>query len=432
MLSFHTIRSYGFYENNTVRVVINIMRETSRLKPWAVLGTSFGINLIIGILYIWSIISKALINDLGWTSKQASLPYTFVTVTFVIAMAIFGKLQDAKGPRITATIASIMMGGGIILSGALVSPVMLVITFGIIAGAGIGTANVSTVPPAVKWFPPEKKGMVTGLSVAGIGISAVVYSPISNALLHSVGISKTFIYIGVAALVLMLVLSQFLTNPPAGYVPARSTTAKKPDQKAISTPAADIGLRGVLKTSSFYRLWLMFAFSASAGLMIIAHAAKIADVQISWQGGFYLVILLAVFNAAGRILGGTVSDKIGRINLMRIIFGLQAINMLLFTFYSNIVLLAVGIAVAGLCYGAGFSVFPAMAIDLYGMKYFGANYGLVMTGWGFGGVIGPMMAAAIFDASNNYDMAYIVAGILLIVTFLITFTFRKKKVVVKS
>ncbi len=403
------------------------MSQTSRLKPWAVLATSFGINLIIGILYIWSIISKSLVNDLHWSSKQASLPYTFVTVTFVIAMAIFGKLQDLKGPRITATIASIMMGGGIILSGVLVSPVMLVITFGIIAGAGIGTANVSTVPPAVKWFPPEKKGMVTGISVAGIGISAVLYSPVSNALLQSVGISKTFIYLGIAALVLMLILSQFLVNPPDGYTPISKVKKKKKASGNVSTPTKDLGIRDIVKTSGFYRLWIMFAASSSAGLMVIAHAAKIADVQISWQGGFYPVILLSVFNAGGRILGGTDSNKIGRINLKRLIFGLQAVNMLLFTFYSSIGLLAAGIAVTGLCYGASFSVFPATIIDLFGMKYFGANYGLIMTAWGFGGVVGPMMAAAVFDASGKYNMAYIISGTLLIITLLITFTFRKEK-----
>jgi MFS family permease len=411
----------------------NNMSGTSRRKPWAVLGVGFLINLIIGILYIWSIISKSLVNDLHWTSTQASLPYTFVTVTFVIAMAIFGKLQDTKGPRITATLASILLGIGIILSGIFLSPIMLIVTFGIIAGAGIGTANVATVPPAVKWFPPAKKGMVTGVSVAGIGISAVVYSPLANSLLHSVGIEKTFIYIGIGALVLMLVLSQFLVNPPAGYdplagtVPQSTGTAKKQVQKGAGAPVPDKGLKDVLKSSSFYRLWIMFMFSASAGLMIIAHAANIAKVQVTWEGGFYMVILLAVFNAAGRILGGTVSDKIGRINLMRIIFGLQAVNMFLFTFYGSIALLAVGIAVAGLCYGAGFSVFPANVMDLFGMKNFGVNYGLIMTGWGLGGVIGPMTAAAVFDANKNYDMAYVVAGILLVVTFLITFTFRKKK-----
>jgi MFS family permease len=403
------------------------MKEPSRLKAWGVLGTSIGINVIIGILYIWSIISKALINDLHWTGKQASLPYTVVTITFVISMTIFGKLQDTRGPRITATIASVLLGCGIILSGVFVSPIMLVVTFGIIAGAGIGTAYVSSVPPAVKWFPPEKKGMVTGLSVAGVGISAIIYSPLSAAMIHSIGISKTFVYIGIAILVIMVALSQFLVNPPADYKPAKGGTPNKAAAKTDTIPVKDIGMRDVLKTSSFYRLWIMFAFSSSAGLMIIGHAANIAQVQISWEGGFYLVILLAVFNTLGRFFGGTISDKIGRISMMRIIFVLQAVNMLLFTLYSNIGLLALGISVAGLCYGASFSVFPATVLDLYGTKNFGANFGLIMTGWGLGGVIGPMTAAAVFDVNKNYDTAYIIAGVLLIATVLITFTFRKQK-----
>jgi MFS family permease len=412
-----------------------MMKGTSRRKAWGVLGTSIGINIIIGILYIWSIISKALINDLHWSGKQASLPYTVVTITFVISMTIFGKLQDTRGPRITATIASILLGSGIILSGLFVSPIMLVVTFGIIAGAGIGTAYVSAVPPAVKWFPPEKKGMVTGLSVAGVGISAIIYSPLSSAMIQSVGISKTFVYLGIAILVLMVVLSQFLVNPPADYIPStghkpnKSGTQNKSVTKAAGMPVKDLSLREVIKTSSFCRLWIMFAFSSSAGLMIIGHAANIAKVQISWEGGFYLVILLAVFNTLGRFFGGTISDKIGRINMMRIIFVLQAINMLLFTFYGSIGLLALGISVAGVCYGASFSVFPATVMDLYGTKNLGANFGLIMTGWGLGGVIGPMTAAAVFDANKNYNMAYLIAGFLLVVTVLITFTFRKEKAV---
>lgn len=416
------------------------MRGTSRRKPWAVLGISFGINLIIGILYIWSVISHQLHADpskggLGWSLTQATLPYTLVTIFFVIAMVIFGKIQDTKGPRFTSIIASVLLGVGIILSGIFVNissdksfnAIMLVITFGVIAGAGIGTANVSTVPPAIKWFPPEKKGLITGLSVAGIGISAVVYTPIANSLLKSVGVSKTFIYIGIAALILMLVLSQFLVNPPEGYIPPSSGAVNKSVKKTASAPIKDLGLKEVLKTSSFYRLWIMFMFSASAGLMMISQAATIAD-KVHWSGGIYLVVLLAVFNAAGRIFGGTVSDKIGRINLMRVIFALQAVNMILFcVLYNSIAMLAVGIAVAGLCYGGGFSVFPATTLDLYGTKNFGVNYGLVMTGWGLGGAIGPIIAAAVHDAVGNYNTAYIIAAILLGISFFITFTFRKQK-----
>jgi OFA family oxalate/formate antiporter-like MFS transporter len=399
--------------------------EKMKLRAWSVLWTATIINVIIGILYIWSIISKALINDLMWTSKEASLPYTLVTVSFVISMVFFGRIQDIKGPRLTATLAGILLGGGLILSCFFLTPAGLAITFGIITGSGIGIANVSTAPAAIKWFPPEKKGMITGIAVAGIGISAVFYAPLTNVLLKSVGIEKTFLYLGIGALVLMVLLAQILTNPPKGYVPQSKAEKKKDTASAPQTFAKDVDWRGMLKNFSFYKLWLMYAFSASAGLMVIAHAAKIAEVQIGWQGGFYLVILLSVFNATGRFLGGMVSDKIGRINLMRVIFMLQALNMLAFALYSNVATLAIGISVAGLCYGASFSVFPATVIDLFGIKNFGVNYGLIMTGWGFGGVIGPMMAAAFYDATKTYTTAYFVACALLVFVFLVTFTFKK-------
>ena len=111
---------------------------------------------------------------------------------------------------------------------------------------------------------------------------------------------------------------------------------------------------------------------------------------------------------------------------MKVVFIMQALNMFSFHWYTNVALLSFGVALTGLCYGAGFSVFPATATDLYGMKNFGLNYGLVFTGWGVGGIIGPITAAAIFDATNSYNLAYTIAGALLILTILIAFTFKVK------
>ena len=173
------------------------MKKNLEKKAYKVLWTATLINVIAGIVYIWSVISKALIDDLNWTSKEASLPYTMITVFFVIAMVIFGKIQDEKGPRLTITIGGILMGIGLILSGVFTKPKIMILTMGLIAGTGIGTVNASTAPPAVKWFPPEKKGMITGIVVAGVGLSSVLYSPLANYLINLVGISKTFIYIGV-------------------------------------------------------------------------------------------------------------------------------------------------------------------------------------------------------------------------------------------
>ncbi|APH14892.1 major Facilitator Superfamily protein [Clostridium sporogenes] len=392
-------------------------------KSYRVLWVATSTNFIAGLIYIWSVISKSLINDLNWTSKQASLPYTVITVSFVIAMVVFGKVQDLKGPKLTVTLGGILMGVGLIFSGIFTEPNIMILTMGIIAGAGIGTINASTAPPVVKWFPYEKKGMVTGIVVAGIGLSSAFYSPLANYLIKTVGLSKTFIYIGVGALILSVLLAQFLENPPEDFI-HKNINSK--DKKEIKS-SKDCTWQEMIRTADFYKLWLMLAFSSSAGLMIIGHISNIAKIQVNWQGGFILVILLAIFNTLGRVLGGTLSDKMDRINLMKLIFIFQGINMFMFPRYSNIVLLSIGVAIAGLCYGAGFAIFPAAATDRYGVKNFGINYGLIYTGWGIGGIIGPMTAAAIFDSTGNYNSAYIVAAVLMIIATIIGLTFRHER-----
>lgn len=401
------------------------MNNINRFKKFQVLGAATGINFLAGILYIWSVISKSLISQLNWSSKEASLPYTISTISFVIAMVIFGKLQDTKGPRLTATIGSILMGLGLILSGFTTSPTVMILTLGIIAGSGIGIINVSTTPPSIKWFPIDKKGLITGIVVAGVGFSSIFYSPIANHLLNTVGISKTFIYIGTGALVLSILLAQILKNPPIGYA-FKEQDKSKITKINIDNSSVNSTWREMLNSQTFYKLWIMLAFSSSAGLMIIGHISNIAKIQINWENGFLLVIFLAIFNTLGRILGGSISDKIGRVNLMRVIFILQGLNMFFFSKYLNIGLIAIGVAIAGLCYGAGFSVFPATVSDLYGIKNFGVNYGLMFTSWGLGGVIGPMTGAIIFDSTSSYNIAYIVAFILLVISTIITFTFKSR------
>lgn len=396
------------------------MDNTLNKKAHSVLWAATGVNFLSGLIYMWSVMSKSLVEDLNWTSKQASLPYTIFTISFVIAMVLFGKLQDTKGPRLTATIGCILMGLGLILSGIFTTPIMMILTMGIVAGAGVGMINVSTSPPVVKWFPPEKKGMVTGIVVAGAGLSSTFYSPLANYLINTIGVHKTFIYIGAVALVFSVIIAQNLKNPPEGF---RSNKINAAGNENIKV-SMDFTWEEMMKSLNFYKLWIMLAFSSSAGLMIIGHISNIAKIQVGWQAGFILVILLSIFNTLGRVLGGTLSDKIGRINIMKMIFILQGLNMFMFANYSNEIILCVGVAITGLCYGASFAVFPAAITDLYGIKNFGINYGLMFTGWGLGGVIGPMVAATIFDATNSYNTAYIVAGTLLVISFFIASTFK--------
>jgi MFS transporter, OFA family, oxalate/formate antiporter len=175
----------------------------------------------------------------------------------------------------------------------------------------------------------------------------------------------------------------------------------------------------MLKKRQFYFLWFMYLLSATAGLMLIGHLPKIAATQAGWKAGFYLIVVLSVFNAIGRVVVGSLSDKIGRSTAMMIVFILQAANMFVFSFYDTIPLLILGAALAGLAYGALFTLFPTTTADFFGVKNLGVNYGIIFTGWGIAGIVGPMVAGLVNDATGTYTISYYVSGSLLIIAVIL-------------
>ena len=253
----------------------------------------------------------------------------------------------------------------------------MLITFGLVGGMGIGLGYSATTPPSIKWFPPARKGLITGIVVSGVGLAAVYMSPLTNYLLKVTSIQQTFLILGMGAIVLVALLAQFLTNPPAGYLPApAAATTAAPAPPTAPAPRRDLDWHEMLRTGQFYQLWLMFVLSASAGLLIIGNITLIAQDQApKWDRAFLLVMVVAIFNTCGRFLSGFVSDRIGRTNTMILAFVLQAINMFLFVQYKTPALLLFGSAFTGLCYGTIFTLFPAATADFYGVRNLGVNYG---------------------------------------------------------
>lgn len=252
--------------------------------------------------------------------------------------------------------------------------------------------------------------MIAGIVVAGVGLSPVYITPITSSLLTKYGISTTFIILGVFAITAVVLFSLFLKNPPVPEAPKVVTNQTVPVSKGN-----DYTWNETTRMPQFYLLWLMYALAATAGLMLIAHLPKIAEAQATWKAGFWLVVILSVFNALGRLGAGILSDKVGRTRAMMIVFMIQSINMFLFMFYTTIPTLIIGSAVAGLAYGAVFSLFPTTTAEFFGMKNLGINYGMVFTGWGVAGVFGAMLAAQVKDITAAYDYGYIAAGFFLIV-----------------
>ncbi len=390
-------------------------------RGWIVTLAGMGLNLALGILYAWSVFSKQLVETVekggfGWTKTSATLPYTLAIACFALMMIPAGRLQDKLGPRLVASIGGVLTGVGLVVA-SFAGPSAVwpaVVGFGLLAGTGFGLGYAAATPAAVKWFPPEKKGLITGLVVAGFGIAPVYIAPLSKALIATYGIGIAFRILGIAFLVTATAFSQAIRNPPPDHV--------VPKKAAAATAAkADVVWRDMIRTPTFWMLWLQYAFAATAGLMIIGHMAKIVAVQSgnTIQAGFVFVALLAVFNASGRVIAGIISDYIGRVVTIALVSVSQALVMFFFSTLSTVPGFILGAAVVGFSYGACLSLFPATAADHWGTKNMGLNYGILFTAWGVGGVIGPTLAGRIADATGSYAGAYHVAGLLVTLAFLL-------------
>src|SRR5512137_2632225 len=201
--------------------------SSSQNRGWIVTFSGTGINLALGVLYAWSVISKQITKEWGWNETQAALPYSVAIAAFAFMMVPAGRLQDKFGPRLVATLGGIFCGAGFIIASLSQSLIGVVIGFGVLAGTGIGFGYASATPPAVKWFPPARTGLIAGLVVAGFGLASVYIAPLANHLLGSFGIQSSFMILGIAFLIAVVILSQLLKNPPAGYKPAGNPAPAK-------------------------------------------------------------------------------------------------------------------------------------------------------------------------------------------------------------
>jgi MFS family permease len=389
-----------------------------------------GVNLCLGVLYSWSVFAKALVDQLHWTKTNASLPYTIAIIVFAIFMVPAGRVTDKWGPRLVITLGGIFAGGGMILASLNQSLGLMVIAFGILVGIGIGMGYAAATPAAVKWFGPHKKGLISGIVVAGFGLGSVYIAPFTNYLIKF-GIDRAFLIEGIIFLIAIVLIAQLLSFPPKGYVPASAVApARQKRQQAHGAALPhEYEWHEMVKTPSFYLIWTIYMLGAFAGLMIIGHLAKIADIQVGIKYGFVLVALLAILNAGGRVCSGWLGDKIGQTNTLFVVLLIQALNMFFFKNYTSVVALTIGVLIAGYCYGSLLSLFPSITYEYYGTKNAGMNYGLVFTAWGVGGVIGPIVAGKVADVTGAYHQAYLVASILCVAGGLLTWLIRPPKTV---
>lgn len=396
------------------------------------------IDKVTGVYKVSKVGAKVLAEGaFNWAGTDALLPYALALLFFGLTMSVAGRLQDRFGPRLIASVGGAFVGiGMIIASFADFTPkgnhLPLVLGFGVLTGMGIGLAYACATPAAVKWFHPSKRGLISGLVVFGFGLASVYTAPTTTSLIASSGLSGTFRTLGIAFLIAIILFAQLLKNPPAGYEPPVPANFKPPKiaAAAVALKRVDYTWQQMVKTPQFFLLWVMYAFAAFAGLMMIGVIAKVAPLQLSaadmskmaltgvLAGASLLVVALALGNGAGRPVFGIISDKIGRVPSMIIAFLAQAalVGFLLPNAHS-LNLLLLWSALIGAMYGACLTLFPAATFDFFGTKNGGVNYGIIFSAWGVGGALGNYAIGWIYDLSGktSFNNAYYLAAALLVV-----------------
>ncbi len=411
---------------------------------WQVTLTGLGINLALGVLYSWSVIKGNIPDAWNWDPDLKAWPYSIACLVFALMMVLAGRMQDKIGPRWVAGFGGLLVGIGMIVCSFTTSFVWFVVGFGVLVATGIGFGYASATPPAVKWFPAARAGLIAGLVVSGFGLASVYIAPLTEWLIGrpSLQLPGTLLVLGIGFLVVVVGLSQLLVAPPKGYVPAGAAPVKA----AAVAKKENFRPMEMLSTWQFWVLWFMYAAGAGAGLMVIGNLKPYAtDVsgltQDVWgiAQGAILVACLAVGNGAGRVIAGMASDKLGRLPTFVACFLMQAVMMVLLAFatkgspLASFGAMAVFSVLIGAYYGANLALFPSITKDYYGLENFGVNYGLVFTAWGVGGFVLNQLAGYIQTyyttlgpehVAMGYIWACYIAAVVLVLAAGLTFLVR--------
>lgn len=412
-------------------------------QGFEVVAAGTGINLALGVLYTWSIFKGAIKQSIEkggpeafkWDMASLNDPYAVCCLVFALVMILAGKCQDVFGPMKTAIAGGILVGAGFIWSSQTTDYTSWVLGFGVLAGSGIAFGYSSATPAALKWFPPNRTGKVTGIVVAGFGLASVYIAPLSQYLLTNWGVQKAMLFYGLAFPVVVGVLALFLVNPPAGFVPEGFIDRRTSDEQGVKERTKfhieNVSPAGMIRAPIFWWLWLLFFIGAGAGLMVIGSIAGMAKTSMG-SLAFIAVAILAVGNAGGRIIAGMMSDRIGRKKTLLIMFAFQTILMFVAVpattkGASNSLLIVLLASFIGFNYGANLSIFPSYVKDLWGMKNFGVNYGILFSAWGIGGLVLSKVSQNLIASTGDYRSSFMVAGTLLLFGTLFSFVMRDRK-----
>lgn len=363
-------------------------------RRFAPLAAGIAIQLCLGTAYVWSVFQTGVANSIfSGDNAAASLTFSLLLAVLSLTSSLGGKLSSVFSTRAVIIAGGIILATGFALASRVTSefPWALWLTYGVLGGIGMGFIYSPTIACVQKWFP-DKKGLVTGVVVSALGFGGVVFTPVIETLIKAfggqgTGEPGTFLALAGIFLVVCTIGGFFMKNPDADWLAAAGFDANGGNAPVL----ADIPPRQMFRTPTYYLITLTFMLAVMGGLMMIGFAKPIAVAKGLEATATLGVLLISVFNSAGRLIWGMLSDKFGRTNVILVLLVGSGILSLLVGLAEGYLIYVI-IGLIGFFYGGFLSNFPSLTADLFGPRHMAANYGFVLLGFGAGAVLASQIA----------------------------------------
>ncbi|WP_339170876.1 OFA family MFS transporter [Paenibacillus sp. FSL H7-0943] len=392
--------------------------DSKSTKRWLIVLGTVIMQMGLGTIYTWSLFNAHLVTKFGWELNSVSITFSITSFALAFATLFAGKLQDRFGLRRLTATAGIVLGLGLILSSQANSLFMFYLLVGVIVGFADGTAYITSLSNLIKWFP-NNKGLISGVSVGAYGTGSLIFKYINGGLIDSVGVSNTFMYWGLIVMGMIVIGSLLVREAPvqAAPAPAGSTTAT-----VMSSPK-DYTVKEMLRTKEAYLLFIIFFTACMCGLYLIGIVkdigVKLAGLDV--QTAASAVAMIAIFNTAGRLILGALSDKMSRLKLVGASLAVTAAAMLTLSYATlNFGLFFTCVAAIAFCFGGNITVFPAIVSDFFGLKNHSKNYGIVYQGFGIGALSGSFIAVFL----GGFKPTFVIFGLLCLLACIIAVSLK--------
>ena len=392
------------------------------MNRWLYPPIGFIINIALGTIYSWSVFRVPLEKLFSWSSVESSLPFTVFLALFGLTMPFGGRLMSTIGPRKTALMGSVLVGLGWVLAyfadKVPWSLAYMLVAYGVIGGVGVGLVYGVPIAVSSRWIP-ERKGLATGITILGFGLSPLITAVTSALLIQSVGVLQTFLYLGITFTIILVILSLPLRFPPAETAAAALATVSK---------GLDLQPREMVKTRTFAGLWLSYVLGTTGGFIAISLAAKYGQEVIKLDPALAAVAtaVFAIFNGVGRPSFGYLCDKIGPYNAAWISFVMILAAALGASSGASLLIYFTTFSLLWFTFGGWLAIAPAATSTYFGVKNIGSNYGIVFTAYGVGAIVGPQVSSYIYASTGTYSLVFLTTAVLALVGLAVAVTTLKR------